>query len=99
MSSLEIGSGGNPQPGYIHMERFYDITLSGLVDLIGDGFCLPCIDSRIDSVLMFGVFEHFGFYEIQEVLHEIVRVLRPGGTFKFDVPDFDWFLEFKKRRD
>ena len=42
---------------------------------------------------MFGVFEHFGFFEVQEVILEVSRVLAPGGVFKFDVPDFDWFIE------
>lgn len=41
---------------------------------------------------MFGVFEHFGFFEIQEVLLEISRVLAPRGVLRFDVPDFDWFI-------
>ena len=41
---------------------------------------------------MFGVFEHFGYFEVQEALLEVSRVLKDGGTFKFDVPDFDWFV-------
>ena len=91
--SLEIGSGGNPQPGYIHLERFLHRDDRGRADLIGDALCLPFRDRVFDGVLMFGVFEHFGIFEIQQVMLEIVRVLREGGTFKFDVPDFDWFLE------
>ena len=93
MASLEIGSGGNPQPGYIHMERFIHANDRYLVDICGDAFRLPFLDGCLDGVLMFGVFEHFGIFEIQEVMLEIVRVLRAGGSFKFDVPDFDWFLE------
>lgn len=93
MPSLEIGSGNNPQPGYIHVERFIDYNNNARPDVVGDAFNLPFRNAVFDSVLMFGVFEHFGFFEVQEVLHEIVRVLRAGGTFKFDVPDFDWFVE------
>lgn len=93
MPSLEIGSGGNPQPGYIHMERFIHPNDRHLVDVCGDAFSLPFRSAVFDSVLMFGVFEHFGFFEIQEVMLEVMRVLRAGGTFKFDVPDFDWFME------
>lgn len=89
---LEVGSGGNPQPGYIHMDRFVDCNTRHLVDLLGNAFNLPFKCSIFDGVLLFGVFEHFGYYEIQEVLLEIVRVLKPGGSLKFDVPDFDWFV-------
>ena len=91
--NLEIGSGGNPQPGYIHLERFIHPDDRHLVDVCGDASFLPFGDGAFDSVLMFGVFEHFGIFEIQPVMLEIIRVLRPGGTFKFDVPDFDWFIE------
>src|SRR3990167_10391580 len=93
MLSLEIGSGKNPQPGYIHLERFIDRNSIGLVDVCGDAHNLPFYNRSFDSVLMFGVFEHFGIFEIQEVMLEIVRVLKEGGVFRFDVPDFDWFME------
>ena len=93
MPSLDLGSGNNPQPGYIHMERFLDRVHPMMPDVIGDGFKLPFICESFDSVLMFGVFEHFGYFEVQEVLHEIIRVLKIGGSFKFDVPDFDWFID------
>lgn len=93
MASLEIGSGGNPQPGYVHMERFVHPNDHHLVDVCGDAFHLPFLGSVFDSVLMFGVFEHFGIFQIQEVMHEILRVLKEGGVFRFDVPDFDWFIE------
>lgn len=93
MPSLEIGSGANPQPGYIHLDRHVDSGNRHLVDICGDAFHLPFSDGVFDSVLMFGVFEHFGIFEIQEVMLEVVRVLRNYGTFRFDVPDFDWFVE------
>ena len=90
--NLEIGCGSNPQPGYIHTDAFVDDSNRHLVDVVCDARSLPFPDSEFDSILMFGVFEHFGFFEIQEVLLEVSRVLTPGGVFKFDVPDFDWFI-------
>lgn len=89
---LEIGCGSNPQPGYIHTDLYVDDSNRHLVDVVCDARHLPFGDGEFDSVLMFGVFEHFGYFEIQEVLLEISRVLQPGGVFKFDVPDFDWFI-------
>ena len=91
--NLEIGCGNNPQPGYLHCEKYVDNSNRHFVDLVCDASSVPLPDGSCDSILMFGVFEHFGYFEIQEVLLEIVRLLGKGGTFKFDVPDFDWFLE------
>lgn len=93
MPSLEIGSAGNPQPGYIHLERYVHPNDRHLVDVCGDAFDLPFRDAVFDRVLLFGVFEHFGIFEAQVVLHEILRVLVPKGILKFDVPDFDWFIQ------
>lgn len=90
--NLEIGSGNNPQPGYIHTDLYVDDSNRHLVDVVCDARYLPFPDGEFDSVLMFGVFEHFGYFEIQEVLLEVVRVLKHGRVFKFDVPDFDWFI-------
>ena len=90
--NLEIGSGANPQPGYIHTDAYVDDSNRHLVDVVCDARDLPFPDAYFDSVLMFGVFEHFGFFEVQEVLLEVSRVLAPSGVFKFDVPDFDWFI-------
>ncbi len=90
--ALEIGSGNNPQPGYIHTDFYVDDSNRHLVDVVCDAKHLPFADGEFDNVLMFGVFEHFGYFEIQEVLLEVSRVLQPGGIFKFDVPDFDWFI-------
>jgi predicted SAM-dependent methyltransferase len=92
MPSLEIGSGNNPQPGYIHTDAYVDDTNRHFIDVVCDARKLPFPDGEFDSVLMFGVFEHFGYFEIQEALLEISRVLRRGGIFKFDAPDFDWFI-------
>lgn len=93
MPNLEIGCGRNPQPGYLHAERYWSNAGRGSVDIILDANCLPFGNGSFDSILMFGVVEHFGFFELQEVFLEIMRVLRKGGALKFDVPDFDWFVE------
>ena len=90
--NLEIGCGANPQPGYLHTDAFVDDSNRHLVDVVCDARSLPFPDGSFDNVLMFGVFEHFGFFEVQEVLLQVSRVLAPGGVFRFDVPDFDWFI-------
>lgn len=96
--NLEIGSGCNPQPGYIHCDTHRDINCPSALDIVCDARAVPLDSGSCDSILMFGVFEHFGYYEVQEVLLEVWRLLREGGTFKFDVPDFDWFVEAYRTR-
>ena len=89
---LEIGCGNNPQPGYLHCDRYLDRNNIPFVDVCCDARRLPFRDGEFDSVLMFGVFEHLGLHEAQEALLEVSRCLKGGGIFKFDVPDFDWFV-------
>ena len=90
--NLEIGCGSNPQPGYLHTDLYVDGSNRGIVDVICDAQNLPFSDSDFDNVLMFGVFEHLGYFEAQKALLEVSRVLKTGGLFRFDVPDFDWFV-------
>jgi len=49
----------------------------------GDALALPFHDGAFDLVLSGGLLEHFR--EPEPVLAEMVRVLRPGGTFYADV--------------
>jgi len=45
---------------------------------------LPFQDASLDAVTMFDVLEHLA--EQESVLHEIARVLRPGGLFHIALP-------------
>lgn len=91
--NLEIGSGCNPTPGFVHCDAYRDSNCPDALDFICDARNVPYPNGHCDVILMFGVFEHFGIFEIEDVMSEIFRLLAPGGKFKFDVPDFDWFLE------
>lgn len=91
--NLEIGVGSNPQPGYVHSDFVLTRDNRQHVDIVFSARQIPFRNESVDGILMFGVFEHFGIYDIQEVMLEIFRVLKPSGSFRFDVPDFDWFVE------
>jgi len=49
---------------------------------IGVGEALPYADQAFDAVVCVDVLEHVR--DLQQVIHEIARVLRPGGLFLFD---------------
>ena len=48
----------------------------------GTGEALPYDDATFDDVVCVDVLEHVS--DLQQVLHEVARVLKPGGLFLFD---------------
>jgi len=52
--------------------------------LQGDVFGLPFPDARFDRVICSEVMEHV--HDYPSALHELVRVLRPGGTIGITIP-------------
>jgi SAM-dependent methyltransferase len=74
--------GGMVDAGEIPLDRYVAV-------LRGDGTSLPFRDGTFDRVITSEVLEH-----IQDdvgAIHEMVRVLKPGGTFAGTVPT--WFPE------
>jgi SAM-dependent methyltransferase len=55
--------------------------------LEGDARCLPLDDASVDAVVSFETIEHF--YEQDQFLAEVRRVLRPGGFFIVSSPERD----------
>jgi len=43
--------------------------------------------NKMDEVLMFSAFEHFSKDEAYKILCDVMYILKPGGTFHFNVPD------------
>lgn len=81
---VELGCGPNKKPGSIGVDA---IALPG-VDVVTDlnrglGF-LP--DSSVDRIESVHTFEHL--VDIESVLREVVRVLRPEGECHVTVPHF-----------
>ena len=49
---------------------------------VGDGEAIPIADQSVDVVVCVDVLEHVA--DLERVLDEIVRVIKPGGFFLFD---------------
>lgn len=58
------------------------------VDVIGDARHVPLPDGVADHVFTSECLEHFPWAETRSVLQEWVRLLKPGGTIRIEVPDF-----------
>jgi SAM-dependent methyltransferase len=93
---LDFGCGSKPYRELFTACSSYtgvDIAVSGHdhidshVDVFYDGRHLPFNDASFDAVVAFEVFEHV--FNIDEMLQELRRVLRPGGRMMLTLP-FAW---------
>lgn len=90
---LEIGPGNRPLKVLLPKECAYfslDYPPTGQAlydnnpDILGDACSLPIRTESVDTVLLFEVLEHTGAPE--DVLSEIHRILKPGGTLLMSMP-------------
>lgn len=81
--SLQIGSGMKPIPGAVNLDPNPDRRR--WAEVAGFGDRLPFADGVFDTVVSSHVLPVFG--DIVGALHEMARVLRPGGMMAHVVPD------------
>jgi predicted SAM-dependent methyltransferase len=87
-NKLNLGSGSVRKAGFLNVDLVPggDVTLDISTGLPFESDCCEMIFSE-------HCFEHFEYPEpIGLVFRECLRVLKPGGTFKFSVPDTEWPL-------
>ncbi len=61
---------------------------------LADAKGLDFPDGSFDVVFFIDVYEHLHPYEIEETLREVLRVLRPGGSFIVHTGPNTWFYRF-----
>jgi SAM-dependent methyltransferase len=81
---IEVGSGLNPRPGYVHVDVNPD---SVCLDFIVSGHSLPIRDEWTDEVLSVHMVEHVPPPALKATLREWCRVLREGGTLRIHTPN------------
>lgn len=82
---LHLGCGPKYIPGYIHVDalNFPHVDVQGPVDI------LPfAADQSVEMIYACHVLEHFGRHEVDTILAEWFRVLKPGGVLRIAVPNF-----------
>ena len=95
--SVNLGSGGKGQEGWVNVEfkRAKDSTL--VLDLRKP---IPLADDSASRILLEHVLEHLDYFsDAKTLLHEVFRILKPGGVFRVIVPDCEKFVKAYVSRD
>lgn len=82
---LNLGCGARHLQGYINVDKAVRGMTSPDVD--ADIRALPFDDETADEIIAIHVIEHFYHWEVNSVLREWARVLKPGGTIILECPD------------
>ena len=87
---LHLGCGNRFIPGFYHVD-YMDYPH---VDRRGPVEDLSFLeDGSVELIYASHLLEHFGRYEVERVLKEWLRVLKPGGVLRLAVPDFRAVVE------
>ena len=76
---LDIGGGGNPEPGFVNMDKR---KLNDQVDIVHDAevFPYPLEDNSCAVVMMSHLLEHIKPWLSLDLFDEIWRILTPNGV-------------------
>lgn len=89
---IEVGSGGNPQPGYFHID-----VQEGMPDLhavckMGDE-AIPLPDGSVEEILSNHSIEHVSWLKVDRVVRDWHRLLIPGGRIFLRTPDLEFICK------
>lgn len=93
---MDFGCGTKPyKPLFVNVTEYIGVDYAGEghshaneeIDVYYNGKTIPFPDNTFDSILTSEVLEHI--YNLEEILKELHRVLKPGGKILISVP-FAW---------
>ena len=85
MIQLHLGCGNVRLPNFINS----DIIKTDAVDIVMDARYLTYEENSVDLIYASHILDHFKRYEINAVLTEWNRVLKPCGVLRLSVSDFE----------
>lgn len=86
---LNLGSGDKPLKDYINIDSRKECN----PDLVCDIRKLPYGDNSVDRILGSDIIEHVGRLEVETVLKEWYRVLKPDGILIIKTPNVDTIID------
>ncbi len=91
MKLINFGSGGvRPGDPWINMDtEGHDAHNFVRWNFLTHPF--PFDDNSIDGIFSSHVFEHFDACQLQHIVRELYRILKPGGILRVSVPDASYF--------
>jgi SAM-dependent methyltransferase len=93
---LHLGCGKRYIPGFVHIDAV-DYPHVDHVATIDNLSFIP--DDSVDLIYNCHVLEHFKRRDVDRVLCEWRRVLKPGGVLRISVPDFAQLCEVYRREN
>lgn len=93
---LDIGCGTNNSPKFVNLDYRWTPQIDVCWDIVKKA--LPFPDNKFKGVYTEHCFEHIPFESFKKNMHEIYRVLAPGGTLRLIMPDGEIYLDIYQRR-
>jgi len=81
---LNLGCGNDKRKGYINIDIRAEVNPDLLHDLTQK---LPYPDNSIDEIIAKDVVEHFSHHQVELILKDWYRVLKPNGNIYIQTPD------------
>lgn len=92
---LELGCGPCPKPGFVNVDYRWRPGVDVVWDLLKP---LPFADNRFDGIFSEHCLEHLEIDQLDALLREMLRVLRPGGIVRLVVPNLAKYVDAYARR-